>query len=1326
MPCVHGNQTDQNRGCICHLGYGGYSCDVKCPLSADNGLVCGGPVRGRCSEGVNGTGKCECSGAYRGTTCNCTDASCAARDANSVCGPAGQCGCDKYHKEDTATGRCTLCADGHWGISCRELCSCVYEYSAEVFSNHSTATATEALSFPSGLCNRVSGNCECFTDPERGYFQGSHCEKCAGRYTGFRCQIPSVVNTAVSPLTGVLRAGSGGAPNSTRLVDQQTYRSNQVLVNAETSTVLSFGEVVSIFNLSAPASSGPMSTESGEVYSLVGQQIIAALVLPFGCQSAKRVHHAWIEPGTNSATRRVIIVVACRASKKNSTSPGCEDTALRIQLFAVPMYPFSFSNTSSWLDAGYFCTPKSNMSQPLLNMSRITVVKVTRTPSWSRINVVTKTVAPNLPPQYSLHAATFSQTVRRGVIDSTITPTGPAVGLTEFTAVTGMTYVASTDELLVYGSGITRAGMPQCRGVALPRNYIGQQPPNVSLSTWSSLWVPLTEVAQLTSLVGDVDTIGSPSFGGPPILLPMTTAQCRVIYQVGEVSGVGLVVAASSTLGSTVFAVRINSGTWVRGQQPQVLFTRAPVSHVPSALLVDSASRVALFTFCPVAIVNEDAYTSSQMGCTLTKVTVSATAAPSISGSQSLGLKREIVAALATSANGLLMYLLVQEFAGALIRRYLRWEATSVVPNLASVTGSTVVTVIGNGFANTGNVQCRFTPLFILPGVTTTYSPAIFINGTAVSCRVPVTEVRTACNEFDQVDISLNGRTTFTENAVRLRRVESPILTATSPSRAQVPSAGALLSPITVFGSGFVSSEYCRCAFARSLSNVASTGYVTRGVVLSSKEVLCDPPKTQGRPLPPGTSIFIGLDGQHFVGGDSMGTLYVLVGRAVGARFSQFTYTASCAPTTLIQFELVLIDAEGNAVGSYDDSVLPVLFDGPYVNKTTLISNTSSSLSNGTNVSLGVDGLPVDLYNSAPVARYNASLQFEVVRSTEPSWRFSGSSAQLLTYGRVIFNDLSLTAPVATLREEEFFLPTNQLWNQSARAAAAATAAGYLSLFESVVVRRDSFIVEAIVGTGLSTFIARAKVQIVPGVPAALSLQTTPGNSSVQVVGPDGVLPYPPTVGVVDAGGNRVPSSEPLLRDVAVLAFITSNVSVSNSSIMVDPAEVKENTNRTLMFNGNDIVVFDRFIVYARSGFEYRVFFAAVDVRPTSPDVNVTSSPTSGGVAEVGAFGIRSAFSQPIVAGCPAGMFIIRGEYQCRDCAPHAVCDGLRMSSEPGYWLGGAASTVLYKCISDGVCPGGPPGTCGDAYEGPRCEQCREGYAKGVTHAFRKVSTTCS
>ncbi len=76
----------------------------------------------------------------------------------------------------------------------------------------------------------------------------------------------------------------------------------------------------------------------------------------------------------------------------------------------------------------------------------------------------------------------------------------------------------------------------------------------------------------------------------------------------------------------------------------------------------------------------------------------------------------------------------------------------------------------------------------------------------------------------------------------------------------------------------------------------------------------------------------------------------------------------------------------------------------------------------------------------------------------------------------------------------------------------------------------------------------------------------------------------------------------------------------------------------------------------------------------------------------------------------------------CQPCPPHVVCPGRGQPefAMPGYALVSLLPTAVEPCVPRVACEGGPRGTCGQGYEGPRCGKCARGF-----HAVAAYCVDC-
>ena len=198
----------------CVAPYFGANCNLLCPKNATTGLDCSG--HGRCI----GAAVCTCDagpagGWWAGALCtHCAPghfgADCAAVCPGGSCNPCaghGRCregldgdgGCECARGPGVgywATANCSECARGYWTPQCTEACP---GGAARPCSGH-------------GVCSDGTfgtGRCACAAGPATGWWAGPDCGVCVGGYFGPNCTQPCPGLTAGQPCHGHGRCAGG-------------------------------------------------------------------------------------------------------------------------------------------------------------------------------------------------------------------------------------------------------------------------------------------------------------------------------------------------------------------------------------------------------------------------------------------------------------------------------------------------------------------------------------------------------------------------------------------------------------------------------------------------------------------------------------------------------------------------------------------------------------------------------------------------------------------------------------------------------------------------------------------------------------------------------------------------------------------------------------------------------------------------------------------------------------------------------------------------------------------------------------------------------------
>eukprot|EP00759_Apiculatamorpha_spiralis_P057921 PhF_6_TR884/c1_g1_i1/m.1350 len=174
--------------CVCSGNFGGIDCQScktlfygrqcssKCTAEKSS---CSG--HGRCNDGVEGDGECLCSSGYSGTTCGTCNKG--YYSLNSLCSPCpGTPPCSGHGSCALgSSGPICACDSGFVGSSCGKTCP----------------TAPNNVSCNGFSCkdDGISGtSCVCPSNSQQGYFTGRACERCITGWTGTpnkaSCSVP--------------------------------------------------------------------------------------------------------------------------------------------------------------------------------------------------------------------------------------------------------------------------------------------------------------------------------------------------------------------------------------------------------------------------------------------------------------------------------------------------------------------------------------------------------------------------------------------------------------------------------------------------------------------------------------------------------------------------------------------------------------------------------------------------------------------------------------------------------------------------------------------------------------------------------------------------------------------------------------------------------------------------------------------------------------------------------------------------------------------------------------------------------------------------------
>ena len=185
---------DACAGQICaQFGYWGPTCTNQCPaLNTAANTTCSD--HGVCSQGVTGTGLCNCYSGYWGSDCShvCPGgASTPCNNFGSCNAQTGQCVClVGYATADCSVvcpgGATNVCSSQGVCSSATGVCACFTGYGKLDCSSECPGGARNPCN-QHGVCNQTDATCLCASGDTTGYWAGSACQDCASPYFGSTC-----------------------------------------------------------------------------------------------------------------------------------------------------------------------------------------------------------------------------------------------------------------------------------------------------------------------------------------------------------------------------------------------------------------------------------------------------------------------------------------------------------------------------------------------------------------------------------------------------------------------------------------------------------------------------------------------------------------------------------------------------------------------------------------------------------------------------------------------------------------------------------------------------------------------------------------------------------------------------------------------------------------------------------------------------------------------------------------------------------------------------------------------------------------------------------
>jgi hypothetical protein len=147
-------------------------------------------------------------------------------------------------------------------------------------------------------------------------------------------------------------------------------------------------------------------------------------------------------------------------------------------------------------------------------------------------------------------------------------------------------------------------------------------------------------------------------------------------------------------------------------------------------------------------------------------------------------------------------------------------EPFDVIPPLGPVSGNTSTRIVGNGFLNTNELQCRFGNLVVA---------AVWISREEIRCQTPT---GTDVPGYYPIEVSNNGQD-FTQYAFPFYFYPDAALERITPVSGPALVAG---TEVIVYGRNFVNSTYLSCRF---------DALMTPAIYLSDTKIMCPTPAMQ-------------------------------------------------------------------------------------------------------------------------------------------------------------------------------------------------------------------------------------------------------------------------------------------------------------------------------------------------------------------------------------------------------------------------------------------------------------------------------------------------
>eukprot|EP01065_Artemidia_motanka_P026066 TRINITY_DN3098_c0_g2_i1.p1 TRINITY_DN3098_c0_g2~~TRINITY_DN3098_c0_g2_i1.p1 ORF type:complete len:2836 (+),score=615.43 TRINITY_DN3098_c0_g2_i1:955-8508(+) len=709
-------------------------------------------------------------------------------------------------------------------------------------------------------------------------------------------------------------------------------------------------------------------------------------------------------------------------------------------------------------------------------------------------------------------------------------------------------------------------------------------------------------------------------------------------------------------------------------------------SLTATALEVDAATEVAYIT------VNQPSQPS-----TVYKFEFNAIAGPKMYGrldltwsiTTSSGFVAETVSALHAAEDWRIMYSLTTGTKVLRLIPLLLYEIRSVSPPLADTKAGTRLLLSGRGFRTvnlhgpeaTGAYDpvCRLAedgqpiPATIVKGAVSGAVKQGDLRETEMLCIA--TALNSSMDELscdgDPIEVSLyNTSSTYTDNRIKLRRVQSAVLNATSGAVPRFgfytgvsPAGGRVLVNLTGFGfqedrdaDGLPSCPDClACKFYSENQNdavvSAGAGNVT---YVSPYEMTCAQPPTPEGSIDP-SFVDVSLDGQTFSGKP---VPFTIVGPATGLWVDPSWEFVAHWAVNVTDIPVFVVDAEGHKLERFDE----------------LLGTGTRAVS-----------VSVDWYTPDELVDGQQNLTLTTVNGS------TGVQIETNTKTRIV-------------------IPNDSVGTQGGKSVFAGlviehATTGLISLsFRTDDTRTDG---RHAVPMALGSWVSSAILRVVVGAPHHMKIKQQPSSWTDF----KNKLVQQPRLVVVDEIENEI-------RETNVTFAVLCTV-LSTPENQTD-ARTYENSHGADESHEGEIV-FEDITVKGRFGAVYRLAFRCKEDNPgCCPNKKCWQPLVSRDIHPR----LCSGCERVKVMGdmCEAkdgAQYQVLGTDSCEDCPSGGLCNGSAIIyTKPGWWRPSGNSTRFYECKANpAACVGAAPGMnpCSNITGGPLCAVCSPGYGKSPT-----------